>query len=65
MKHSLYLVGISNRLIVWDLHKDEELLQITEAWAFSIRSVTMKSFIINTKKEGVKILTISDLHGEQ
>jgi hypothetical protein len=22
IKHSLYLVGISNRLIVWDLHKD-------------------------------------------
>ena len=22
VKYSLYLVGISNRLIVWDLHKD-------------------------------------------
>jgi hypothetical protein len=65
VKHSLYLVGISNRLIVWDLHKNEELLQLTDAWTFSIRQVTMKSFIIKTKKEGVKVLTISDLHGER
>jgi hypothetical protein len=64
IRHSLYLVGISNRLIVWDLHKDQELCQLTEAWAFSIRRV-MSSYIIKTKKEGVKILTFKDMQAER
>ena len=60
---SLYLVGFFDEgLIVWNEKTDQKLLQVCQDRVFSIkRTLTKKNYIIKTKENGLKLLTIKNL----
>ena len=60
---SLYLVGfIFDGLIVWDENTDQQVLEICQDYVISIKRIlTTNSYIIKTKNNGLKLLTIKNL----
>jgi hypothetical protein len=60
---SIYFVGLyGNGLVVWNEQTDQELFRVYERSVDSIkRVVSTNSYIILTKFEGVKLLTIEEL----
>jgi hypothetical protein len=60
------LVGFRNDLLtVWDEENDSQLLKISDDAVYSIKRVlTSNSYIIKTFKDGVKVLAINDLKGQ-
>ena len=60
---SLYLVGfIDDGLIVWDEKKDQQVVQICPDHVISIKRIlSTNSYIIKTKQNGLKLLTIKNL----
>jgi hypothetical protein len=61
------LVGFRNDwLIVWDEENDKKIFKISDDVVFSIKRVlTANIYIINTFREGVKVLTIYDLEAKR
>jgi flavorubredoxin len=59
----MYVLGLTSEgVIVWDEKEDQELFRITQEMVFSMKRVmTTNSYLIKTKEQGVKILTIEDL----
>ena len=60
---STYLLGIHNaKLRVWDEQKEQEMCQISVDPLSSIkRVINTNNYILKTKKNGLKLLTIRDL----
>jgi hypothetical protein len=66
MTHSLYLVGFSDKLIVWNEQTEEELFQVSTDHVAGIRRVmSSNNYILKTLKEGLKVLTIKSLKTEE
>ena len=66
--HSLYLVGFNydDGLILWNEQTDQLLSQICGGGVFSIkRVITTNNYIIKTRNEGVKVVTINDLKSKK
>jgi hypothetical protein len=65
--HSLYLVGFGgDGLILWNEQRDQLLSQICGGRVLSIkRVITTNNYLIKTKDEGVKVVTINDLKSNQ
>jgi hypothetical protein len=60
------LVGLEDKLIVWNEERDYEMYQIINDDVYSIeRVISNDKFILNTCEDGLKILTINDLDGKQ
>ena len=67
--HSLYLVGIyegDGGLILWNEQTDQLLSEICGGTVLSIkRVITTNNYIIKTRDEGVKVVTINDLKSKE
>ena len=58
--HSLYLVGLGG-LILWNEQTDQLLSKIYDDRVYSIKRVlTTNNYIIKTRNDGVKVVTINE-----
>jgi hypothetical protein len=65
---SLYLVGFrqGDGLILWNELTDQLVSEICDCKVFSIkRVITTNNYIIKTRDEGVKVVTINDLKSKE